>query len=80
MSVNAYCIVCVIVITFHEKECNLVGKYSVNLFDYSQNPPKWRVITIDDFIPCYPKSPFAETPIPRFSQPNCNEMWLLLLL
>ncbi|CAD7948367.1 unnamed protein product [Amoebophrya sp. A25] len=65
--------------TFHEKECNLIGRYSVNLFDYSKKPPSWRVITVDDYIPCYPKSPFSETPIPRFSQPNCNEMWLLLL-
>ncbi|CAD7937027.1 unnamed protein product [Amoebophrya sp. A120] len=65
--------------TFQEKECNMQGKYSINLFDYSRNPPSWRVMTIDDYIPCYPKSPFAETPIPRFSQPNGNETWFLLL-
>eukprot|EP00392_Amoebophrya_sp_AT5.2_P016231 g16488.t1 len=64
---------------FHEKECQMNGKYRINLFDYSKSPPAWRTITIDDFIPCYPKSPFAETPIPRFSQPNGNEAWFLLL-
>ncbi len=62
---------------FQDSQCNCEGKYSFNLFDYSKQ--EWKTITVDDFLPCYPKSKYAEMPIPKFSQPNGNEVWLLLL-
>ncbi len=63
--------------TFHQSCCNLEGRYQFNLFDYSKG--SWVVVEIDDYIPCYPKSAYAEMPIPRFSQPNGNEIWILLI-
>jgi len=62
---------------FQQQECNHEGRYAFNLFDYSKG--NWTVVTIDDYIPCYPKSDFAESPVPRFSQPRGNEIWVLLL-
>lgn len=46
---------------------------------YNYTKRSWVEVVLDDKIPSYPKSIFAEAPIPRFAQPHGNEIWLLLL-
>lgn len=53
---------------------SLCGYYKLKLYDTVNGTPRWRVITIDDYIPVK-----AGSKSPMFSQPNNNELWVLLM-
>ena len=57
---------------FLTQETNPRGKYRIRLFD--DTAMKWRVITIDDLIPCD-----KEDNEPRFMKMNGNESWAVLM-
>mmetsp|Transcript_33608 Transcript_33608/g.56454 ORF Transcript_33608/g.56454 Transcript_33608/m.56454 type:complete len:458 (+) Transcript_33608:56-1429(+) len=57
---------------FVTKEWNTRGKYQLRLYDGFQE--RWETVTIDDRIPCKKGTTQA-----AFSQPNGNEMWVILL-
>ena len=57
---------------FLTRERNPRGKYRVRLYDGQKNV--WRVITIDDRIPCEPG-----TTNPLFMKANGNELWAILI-
>jgi len=63
---------------FQTKERNPRGKYRVRLYDGQKK--RWQNITIDDSIPCdaaaYKKNGTCK---PKFSQPNGNELYAMLL-
>ena len=52
---------------------SLCGFYKLKVFDIINGTPRWRVMTIDDYIPVNK----GGTPI--YSQPHENELWVLLL-
>ena len=53
---------------------SLCGYYKLKLYDTINGTPRWRVFTIDDYIPV-----LTGTKSPIFSQPNNNELWVLLM-
>uniref|UniRef100_A0A7S0YFV0 Calpain catalytic domain-containing protein n=1 Tax=Polytomella parva TaxID=51329 RepID=A0A7S0YFV0_9CHLO len=57
---------------FLTNEYNAYGKYKVRLWDALNS--SWRVITIDDWIPCEEGSTK-----PVFAKPNSDEAWVILL-
>lgn len=67
---------------FITKEYDPRGKYVIQLFDgtLKNGTGAWRRFTIDDYIPCE-KGIWESEGIakPKFSQPNGNEMWVILL-
>lgn len=63
---------------FKSKERSPRGKYKIRLYD----PPKekWRIITIDDFIPCDRKAYEKNGSIqPLFSKSKSKVLWAMLL-
>lgn len=67
---------------FITKEFDPRGKYQIQLFDgtLKNGEGAWRVFTVDDFIPCDKTSWEREGKAkPTFSQPNGNELWVMLL-
>lgn len=63
---------------FYTRERNPRGKYKVRIFDGFLN--KWVTITVDDFVPCskqvYERDKTCQ---PLFTQPNGNELWVMIL-
>eukprot|EP00440_Ansanella_granifera_P014821 gb/GFBE01016113.1/.p1 GENE.gb/GFBE01016113.1/~~gb/GFBE01016113.1/.p1 ORF type:complete len:482 (+),score=107.78 gb/GFBE01016113.1/:1-1446(+) len=63
---------------FRSKERNPRGKYAVRLYDGAKE--RWRIITIDDFIPCNKANWERDgTCKPLFTTPNSNELYVMLL-
>lgn len=63
---------------FQTRERDPRGKYKIRLFDGQWGA--WRVLTIDDLIPCKKQDWEARQKAnPLFSQPNGNELWAILL-
>ena len=58
---------------FLTRSFNPRGKYTLRLYDTKAQPPLWRNITIDDWIPC------GSDDTPLYSKPNSNDMWPLLI-
>merc|ERR1719491_184292 len=67
---------------FISKEFDPRGKYRIQLFDGTADSGRgaWRTFTIDDYIPCDRKKHEADgSAAPRFSRPNGDELWVMLL-
>jgi len=65
---------------FITRERNPRGKYQIRLFDGTLDPPRWVTFTIDDHVPCNKIAhEQQDTFQPLFTQPNGNELWVLLL-
>ena len=68
---------------FLTKEFDPRGRYTIQLFDGTADNCRgaWRKFTIDDFIPCDKRAWNEGNGVakPKFSQPNGNELWVMLL-
>ena len=53
------------------------GKYVLKLYDASKKD--WIQVTIDDRIPCTQVSEWYDIPMPLYSRPNGNELYILLI-
>lgn len=68
---------------FITKEFDPRGMYTIQLFDGTADSCRgaWRKFTIDDYIPCDRRqwNNGNGRAVPKFSQPNGNELWVMLL-